>query len=674
MNINADNYSNYTFDEDGFIRLQKDLNYGLRHLDSQNVERLFTNQTQIQSENGLTNINGPLLDMYDTGGTLRLRAGYDTNTNEFLFTLYNQAGQPTIDLSDTGDALVYNIHTSQDVYVGRRIFVDWDSTQTVNDAYPLGFPYEGGLFIRTPSTDFPGSGERHMAGSITVGRLLVSAGATDYQSSIYPYSHGVRFISSAFLGIYGQTITRFINAAEIGDLLTTNLGGGKSTNTFDLYSFSGIMNINTYIPSQYFDSTLLQGTFMGPINTREIYIGNTKNSSNRVALEGTQRYYKSQDDLIYYYQRNMRQFDEGLSTNWKTITNNARVGYTQLNRTIGYNRPYVVNSTTGTQFIYMDLTTDEGLIPFNALSFNDGNSVSTNDDFLVWSFFLQNSSNMNSSTPYLQIGNNVTNHIEFRCPDIKPPQEGWNVYFFKFTDKRTSTGAPNLNSAAWIRCGFRLDSAASTGDTYLVNNFIGVIRAHPDNSTSPLAIQKLNRYTLTWDSVGYSGYNNEVIVYDTHIGELSMAYLNPTNNIGFTQFSTRNMDNFTAYCKYAMGSSDFSGPIIGQAFDVNNFWFATITSGYMQIYVNYNSSQYLNVSKAFTNDQTYYDQHELWVSRSHNGFIEMNFKGSGNLFGCLEGYLPDAWYYQRENIVIGNDSTVFQRFVILDMEVRPYDK
>lgn len=672
MNISAKNYSQYSFDEDGFLRLQKDLNYGLRHLDSQNVERLFTNQTQVQDENGLTKINGPLLDMYDTDNNLRLRAGYSTEDNEFQFKLYNQAGDPTIDLSDTGDALVYNIRTSQDAFIGKRLFIAWDSTQTVTETFTSGFQYEGGMFIRTPTSDFPVSGERHMAANFIVERL-VGAGSTTFVSTVWPYSHGVRVLSSAFLGIYGQTETRIMGIGEIGDILTTNLTVGKSTNYMTFTNLQGLIYINDFIYETYQDSTELQGTFIGPFNTREVYLSDAKNSSDRVACEGTQRIYDAKSDLIYYYQRNMRHFDESHSTDWVAHDANANVVYSGGVNTISRLRPVVRNSTTGAQYIQMSLSTNEGLVAFDALSFNDGNAVSTDDDWLVWSFNLQNSSNIDSSGCYLSIGNSSDDNYEFRPVDIKALVDGWNYVYFHITDKRAIQGAPNLNAVTWMRIGFRKADVSSVNDTYLGHNFVGIIRAHPDNSTSPLCMQRLDRYTLDWDAVGYSAYNHEVCLYDTYHEELIMTDLYPHVSVNHTYLNQQHRDSFSAKVDFICASTFEAGPIIGQLFDNDNYWYAYLYDAELKIYVHYNSSQYLSVSKALTDLPPYYSECEMYVSRSHNGYIDIEFRES-SLYGCLEGYLPDAWYYQRENVYLGNPNSAINTYRLLNLEVKPYDK
>ena len=85
------------------------LNHLLAFLDSKNVKRIDTNETVIRSADGETRINGPLIQMYDKQGTpiLRLQAGYDAATLDFVFQLLNSAGDITVSMdSSTGNIIV----------------------------------------------------------------------------------------------------------------------------------------------------------------------------------------------------------------------------------------------------------------------------------------------------------------------------------------------------------------------------------------------------------------------------------------------------------------------------------------------------------------------------------------------------------------------------------------
>lgn len=122
---------NYGFDQDSIIRLQKDLNHLLTNLDSQNVRKLYTEYCDIRSKNGLTVIDGALVNMYDydnltsqASTTLRLRMGYNASSSNFCFKLFNNVGEETISLDSCGNAVFKgDIDTAQDVNVGNNIFI-----------------------------------------------------------------------------------------------------------------------------------------------------------------------------------------------------------------------------------------------------------------------------------------------------------------------------------------------------------------------------------------------------------------------------------------------------------------------------------------------------------------------------------------------------------------------
>ena len=94
--------------------------------DSKNVKRLDTNETSIKSADGETVITGPVLEMYDKQVTpkLRLKQGYDATTDTFLFALYNAAGNQTVGIDASGDAIFTGTITGGTIRTaadGRRI-------------------------------------------------------------------------------------------------------------------------------------------------------------------------------------------------------------------------------------------------------------------------------------------------------------------------------------------------------------------------------------------------------------------------------------------------------------------------------------------------------------------------------------------------------------------------
>jgi hypothetical protein len=90
--------------EDTVAKLKKTLTYLLESLDHFNVKRLYTEYCKIQSEEGETEISGPLLLMKDKQATpvLRLKMGYDADSSDFVFELYDPSGNKTVYLDSNG--------------------------------------------------------------------------------------------------------------------------------------------------------------------------------------------------------------------------------------------------------------------------------------------------------------------------------------------------------------------------------------------------------------------------------------------------------------------------------------------------------------------------------------------------------------------------------------------
>ena len=114
----------YQFDEDGFMRLQKDIDALInnRNLDHQHIGRLYTEYCDIRSENGETIIEGPTLKMYDRQAVpvKRLQMGYNSADADFNLTIYDAAGNPTIYLNSTGEAVFAgNIETLKNAKIGQ---------------------------------------------------------------------------------------------------------------------------------------------------------------------------------------------------------------------------------------------------------------------------------------------------------------------------------------------------------------------------------------------------------------------------------------------------------------------------------------------------------------------------------------------------------------------------
>jgi hypothetical protein len=84
--------------------------------------------------------------------TLRLRAGYNSFSSDFVFELYDADGSLAIGLNSTGQVIVSgNIQTPKDVYVGKRLIVNAETSNIpyvdeIEDEW-YDFSFETGIFI-----------------------------------------------------------------------------------------------------------------------------------------------------------------------------------------------------------------------------------------------------------------------------------------------------------------------------------------------------------------------------------------------------------------------------------------------------------------------------------------------------------------------------------------------
>lgn len=97
-NINTDRF------EDFLIAFNNYMQFFTKHLNSKNVQRLDTNETVITSNDGTTEIKGPILVQKDGNGTVRLMQGYDAATDTFVYALFNATGDQTVGINSEGNA------------------------------------------------------------------------------------------------------------------------------------------------------------------------------------------------------------------------------------------------------------------------------------------------------------------------------------------------------------------------------------------------------------------------------------------------------------------------------------------------------------------------------------------------------------------------------------------
>jgi hypothetical protein len=137
--------------QDRLIGLQRQMNWGLRNLDSINVKRINTEITVIKSEGGEMDLTGRQLRMYDETSRLRFRVGLSTSdvydltmwSSNAATTDYNASSNASVYVNSSGEVTFADrIRTKKDAEVGTIITIGTDTN------YSTGY-YSHGIAIRS---------------------------------------------------------------------------------------------------------------------------------------------------------------------------------------------------------------------------------------------------------------------------------------------------------------------------------------------------------------------------------------------------------------------------------------------------------------------------------------------------------------------------------------------
>ncbi|MFA4854183.1 MAG: hypothetical protein WC616_02400 [Candidatus Omnitrophota bacterium] len=196
-------------------------------LDSTNVKRIDTNQTVVKSANGETVITGPILEMYDSAAVLRLKQGYNSATDTFLFALNNAAGDQTVGIDSSGNIVVTGDITGSmfnTLQTGDINYIQIDDTG-FNGYEKIGSAYElNGLVISSVSwanTYFYYRGDKYFG--IEFQPIGVSLKNYDALGNDY------EFLFSASDVTYPNGTWDFSGAAVVNTISEANHNHGGST-------------------------------------------------------------------------------------------------------------------------------------------------------------------------------------------------------------------------------------------------------------------------------------------------------------------------------------------------------------------------------------------------------------------------------------------------------------
>lgn len=472
----------YSFDEDGILRLQKDLNYMFYHLDEKNVRRLYTEYCEIKSEEGETEIDGPLLVMKGDPGTtnsttIRLKMGWDEASSEFVFNLFGVDGTPTIELNSTGDAVFRgDINTEEDIYVGNRIFLGWDGSTVV----PTATLSTRGMYVMEPGTT----------------KYLAAIYSTYVGSTYSPYEFEIE--SSGSFNITARNRLRtYMYADYTVDQQTSSI---NSTDYYEMLSWNDRMSINQlHTGSGNIKGTYLGGGLNSPCD-REVYVANNFPYWGNRVISQNETDFALRYDLRYFYSHNVK-FIASPTTNWTPLTADTLL--------IGTTR--VITSTRGC-FIRAETSSpaptffgaDSTISSLDLTQFLDGTAMTTDDYLVALVWFVD-------TTGYtdfwqLRLGSESTNSYYYNFTSGFTP--GWNVHTKKLGAYNGSTGTPAFNNISWVRANVIATTAsrpAAEMGVYL--DYLGVIRA---NSTGYSAFQR--NINSTHQNI-YEPTNQQDIIY-----------------------------------------------------------------------------------------------------------------------------------------------------------------
>lgn len=436
----------YSFDEDGILRLQKDLNYMFYHLDDKNVRRLYTEYCEIKSKEGETEIDGPLIVMKGDPGTtnsttIRIKMGWNKDSSNFEFNIYGSSGAPSIEINSSGEVVVRgNINTEKDIYVGNRIFLGWGGSTVL----PTAVLAERGMYIMQPNT-------------------------TQYMSAIYSTEvNGTTVIVDQYYEFEIETSNSFnITAADnllmymYAGYATSN--GPNSSGEIEILAFNGRLFLNGGLEKYNYQT----GVFLADpwARTRgEIYIGDGS-WETRILASGEMEYDLEQD-IRYMYAHNTK-FIARPTTDWVERTSDYLLAGST--RVITSTRGCYINSESSDN-TYMEARST--ISSLDLTQFYDGSALTSND-YIVAAIWYPSTSSITSA--FIKLGHSSDN---FYYTNFSTAFDyGWNIQARKLGWFNTA-GTPNWNNISWVSIGFDLSTQGPRVGISAYFDYIGAIRSY----------------------------------------------------------------------------------------------------------------------------------------------------------------------------------------------------
>jgi len=416
--------------------------------------------------------------------TLRLRAGYNSFTSEFVFELYDADGTLAIGLNSTGQVIVSgNIQTEQDIYAGKRLVV---GVETSN------IPYTD--FISAPWYDMNTKG-LFIAEEGTTEFLMAIIGTTGWLSPemaiIYAKSDmNIEVPNRLEIYAYDDAITNYAQPDQLIKLQAyshrIHIGTGDE---MGVSGFSGYRK-GVHIGDAFNNTFLSNG-----INLEDTY------SSDR-AMSVRYAEYDMQADIDYWWARNQKYIGH-VSGTAAAASGNATVSASTNQISSTTPGRVVCNTTSNNSFIGAQETLASSL---NLTTFTDG-SAATTDDKLVALVFISDINALTLTNPVIAIQFGATSDINFifRFNSTDLHGSGWNLLEAPLGGHAAVEGAPNLNNVSFLRF-YWLCRANQTGK-YGQLDYLAVVRKSPETDSNYQTYGSFNHFQNSFDG-GVNWFNN----------------------------------------------------------------------------------------------------------------------------------------------------------------------
>lgn len=536
---------NYSADEDGIIRLEKTLNHLLTHLDHENVRQLYTEHCTIQSESGETIINGPLLTMYDNSTTLRLLAGYDSSTGDFVFKLYNALGTETISLDAGGNAIISGyVQSGEDAYVGEHLFIGAESTDV---PYTSITTNTRGIFIPVPGT------------TKILGHIYSTnpgGGSTDWEFEVE---------SSQKLNITALRSMRIYMYADYDGISTDSV---NSTDYMSLATFNDRMFLN----AEHGEHSTAHGTMIGNDNN-DVYLGSYDQWTQRV-VKNQNLEFDAEHNMQYFFSRNQK-FVFRPSSDWtKSVSTNTTFNGTTKVITSTRNA-FLRCSDTGSVYVEVYST----FASVDLTTFEDGSSAST-DDYIVFICHTNDTGGMNPTHGfYFQLGDGAANYYRYYNMSTNgyPFSTGWTIFKRKIGSYLSAAGNPSFNNISWARLGFR--SLVNSTDTTVIFDYVGIHRADPDDSSDLCDFQV--ETNSTWETRFSRDTDYSYWLMHEHDGEPCICQVG-ISSVAYLEMFIKNANTFTLEMKaHCLTGNEM--PSITWYNDADNYFITELSSGVLRL-------------------------------------------------------------------------------------------